>query len=114
MSEINEINDTASANFSNEMTKMFTNISDMSSLLKENLEDAYQAVDKADAWEWLKKPETPGPEGFMWSSDPVLYDIRRYMTVDHSGGSFAEALRHMECIAKNGWVGYLKILASDS
>jgi len=88
----------------------FVNIPNMSPSLVDNLTDAYQAVELANAWEWLKMPSTPGPDGFMWSTDPFLYEIRRFMIVEHSGGSFAEAMRHMECIAKKGWDGYLKVL----
>lgn len=88
----------------------FSNISKYSA---HELNDAYQAVEKANAWEWLKDPETPGNEGFIFCQHPMLTTIHSFMTVEHSGGSFAMAMRHMECIAKKGWDGYLRVLNAN-
>lgn len=72
------------------------------------LDDAYNAVDKARAWEWLANPETPGTGGFMWCINPMMNKIMSFMTVTHSGGSMCHVMRHMECIAKEGWDSYLR------
>lgn len=87
----------------------FSNIPQVSSMAHD-LNDAYNAVEMAGGWEWLKDPETPGNGGFTWCEHPMLNKIHGFMEVLHSGGSMANVMRHMECIAKNGWDGYLKVL----
>jgi hypothetical protein len=73
----------------------------------EMLADAYQAVTKADMWEYLRLPSTPGKDGFMFSSDIELAAINSEMTYSgHSGASYAWTLRQMEAIAKGGWEAY--------
>ncbi len=72
------------------------------------LEDAFQAVTVADAWELLKHPSFPGKEGFMFSSHPDILRISDCMKFGgHSGGSFALTMRQMEFIAKHGWESYV-------
>ena len=72
------------------------------------LEDAFQAVTAADAWELLKLPSVPGEGGFMFSSHPAVLRISDCMKFDgHSGGSFSLTLRQMEYIAKHGWDSYV-------
>jgi len=71
------------------------------------LQDAYDAVTKADMWEYLKLPSTPGKEGFMFNTDIELATINLEMTyTGHSGASHAWVMRQMEAIAKKGWETY--------
>ena len=71
------------------------------------LADAYAAVDKADLWDYLRLPSTPGKDGFMFSSAIELAMINAHMTYGgHSGASYAWTMRQMEAIAKEGWDVY--------
>jgi len=91
----------------------FSNISNITTHQADELNDAFEAVEKANAWEWLKNPETPGNSGFMLCEHPMLATIHSFMTVGHSGYSFSMAMRHMESIAKKGWDGYLRVLNAN-
>lgn len=71
------------------------------------LDDAYEAVTKADMWEYLRLPTSPGKDGFMFSSAFELAAITAEMTYKgHSGASYAWTMRQMERIAKLGWDTY--------
>ena len=72
-----------------------------------DLTDAYNAVTRADAWEWLRKDTTPGNNGFIFCTDPVLDKITSFMKVEHSGATMSHVMRHMEFIAKEGWRAYM-------
>ena len=75
------------------------------------LKDAYVAITNADLWDYMKKPSTPGKDGFMFSTDHELVILSRYMKYDgHSGASYAWTMRVMESIAKNGMEGHKKLL----
>lgn len=68
------------------------------------LADAFQAVTKADMWEYLRLPTTPGKDGFMFSKDIELALINAEMQYQgYSGASYAWVMRQMEAIAKGGW-----------
>jgi hypothetical protein len=68
------------------------------------LKDAYQAITKADMWEYMRLPTTPGKDGFMFSSAIELALINAAMTYEgHSGASYAWTMRVMASIAKKGW-----------
>jgi hypothetical protein len=72
------------------------------------LEDAFQAVSKAEAWTLLKEPSMPGEGGFMFGKHPAIEAISSSMKYEgHSGASYAMTMRQMEFIAKNGWESYL-------
>lgn len=72
------------------------------------LQDAYDAVTKADMWEYLALPTTPGKDGFMFSPAIELAAINAEMVYDgHSGASYAWTMRQMESIAKRGWTAYV-------
>jgi hypothetical protein len=82
----------------------FANISNFNNQLILELDDVYNAVEKAGAWEWLKNTN----EKFMTCTHPMMnkiYELLEYK--GHSGATFAYVLRHMESIAKDGWDGYL-------
>lgn len=71
------------------------------------LQDAYDAVTKADMWEYLRLPSTPGTDGFMFNADIELAAISAEMVYDgHSGASYAWVMRQMEAIAKTSWESY--------
>ena len=77
---------------------------------RELLQDAYDAVNAAEAFEWLKKDTVPGPSGFMFCRDEMIGKISSNMKLmdRHSGASFGGVMRVMEFIAKNGWEEYIK------
>lgn len=68
------------------------------------LADAYDAITKAEMWEYMRLKSTPGPDGFMFSPAIELAAINAEMTYEgHSGASYAWTMRQMEGIAKAGW-----------
>jgi hypothetical protein len=74
---------------------------------REMLDDAYKAVTKANKWGFLRRPDVPGPKGFMFSDWPEMKDIDIFMEYGgHSGSSYGMTMRAMEFIAKNGWDAY--------
>ena len=78
------------------------------------LADAYEALTKAELWDYMKKPSTPGKDGFMFSTDAELVILARYMKYDgHSGASYGWTMRIMESIAKNGMEGHKKHLIAQ-
>jgi hypothetical protein len=71
---------------------------------REMLEDAYQAVTKAKRWDFLRRTDVPGPNGFMLSDWPQMKEIDSFMEYQgHSGASYGCTMRVMEAIAKRGW-----------
>jgi hypothetical protein len=79
------------------------------------LADAHQAITKADLWEYMRLPSTPGKDGFMFSSAIELALINAEMKASHSGASYAWTMRHMERIAKDGmtpWANALRAAQS--
>ena len=78
------------------------------------LADAYAALTKTDLWDYMKKPSTPGKDGFMFCTDAELVILSRAMKYSgHSGASYAWTMRVMESIAKNGMDGHKKILSAQ-
>ena len=76
---------------------------------REMVEDAYKAVTKANRWGFLRRPDVPGPNGFMFSEWPEMKDIDTHMEYGgHSGGSYGSTMRVMEFIAKWGWGTYVQ------
>jgi hypothetical protein len=81
----------------------------LSDLDCEMLEDAYQAVTKANRWSFLRRPDVPGDNGFMFSEWPQMKDIDAHMEYGgHSGASYGMTMRQMEFIAKKGWDAYVE------
>lgn len=71
------------------------------------LDDAFEAITRADMWEYLRLPSTPGKDGFMFSPAIELAAINAEMKYEgHSGASYAWTMRQMELIAKKGWDVY--------
>ena len=68
---------------------------------QEMLEDAYQAIEKTNMWDYMKKE--PTGKGYMFSDDEELRLINRHLEYQgHSGSSFAWTMRTMQQIARLG------------
>lgn len=77
------------------------------------LEDAYQAVTKANRWGFLRRPEVPGEGGFMFSNWPEMKEVDFHMNYGgHSGASYGWTMRQMEYIAKQGWQMFATIVGT--
>lgn len=78
---------------------------------KEMVRDAINAVTRAEMWEYMAKPTTPGKDGFMFCTDPELGNINTKMRYGgHSGSSFGWTMRQVEYIAKNGFDAYVDLM----
>ncbi|MEC7840163.1 MAG: hypothetical protein VX777_09015 [Chlamydiota bacterium] len=67
------------------------------------LTNAYNAVEKLDAWSYFDK-EPSGKMGYMLSSDIQLREIGKELELDgHSGASMGETMRWMQKIRQMGW-----------
>ena len=71
------------------------------------LNDAYQAITTANAWDFVRDFNDDG--GFMFSRRPELVTIHKHMTCmdDHSGSSYGITMRIMQRIARIGLEAYL-------
>lgn len=78
------------------------------------LKDAWQAIEKTNTWEDLKRNDVPGEGGFMFSSHPVIKKISSAMddSLGHSGATFGWTMRQMEYIAKDGWEKWVEAVLS--
>jgi hypothetical protein len=78
---------------------------------KNNVIDGIRALDSLEnGWEGLKNHEVDLNEGFFFTTNPFIHTILAKMTVGHSGGSFADTMRHLHFIAKHGLAAHrLKI-----
>lgn len=73
---------------------------------KEMLEDAYQAIEKTNMWDYMKK-EPVG--GYTFTDDEELRLINRHLEYQgHSGFSFGWTMRTMQQIAKLGEEKFIK------
>lgn len=73
------------------------------------LADAYAALDKTKLWDYMRKPSTPGKDGFMFCTDAELVILSHAMKYSgHSGASYSWTMRVMEDIAKNGMEAHKK------
>lgn len=102
----NELSSTEDSVFTATMTNKFSPLGfDTHDAMM--LQDAYDAITKADMWDYMRLPSTPGKDGFMFSNAIELAAISAEMTYDgHSGSSYAWTMRQMEAIAKKGWDTY--------
>ena len=66
------------------------------------MQDMYDAITKADAWDFVK--QDPGDGGFMFCTNPIMHKITLNMKYahDHSGASFACMMRLMQQLAVVG------------
>jgi hypothetical protein len=75
------------------------------------LKNMYDAITAHTLWDWLENFTPEKDKGFMWSSSPEIGRIGSSPIVEadgHSGASFAFCMRHMEVIAKKGWITYYR------
>jgi hypothetical protein len=72
------------------------------------LEDACQAVTVTNMWDYMKKPSTPGENGFMSSSDPELVEIKYNMNyLKYTGLCRSWALTNTSYIARYGFEAFV-------
>jgi hypothetical protein len=70
-------------------------------------DDAYQAITKAEAWDYMKTD--PGDGGYMFTQSDMLAKINTKMTYDgHSGASYGWTMRTMQHLARTGWEAFVK------
>lgn len=68
----------------------------------EMLEDAYQAIEKTNMWDYMKQ-EPRGGGGYMYTDDEELRLVNRHLEyIGHSGTSFAWTMRTMQLLARLG------------
>ena len=77
------------------------------------IQDMYDAVTLANAWDFVKKD--PGDDGFLFCKDPMMNAIRSHMKMlhDHSVASFASMMRVMQQIAMIGEDNFRKLFFSE-
>jgi hypothetical protein len=70
-------------------------------------DDAYRAITKAEAWDYMKTD--PGEGGYMFSQSEMLTKINSCMKYDgHSGSSYGLTMRMMQRLARIGWLEFAK------
>ena len=71
------------------------------------IESAYMAISQAEGWYIIRNFTG---ESFMFTSDQKIIDIMSHVNTiyggGHSGASIGITMRHMEFIAKNGFIRY--------
>jgi hypothetical protein len=69
---------------------------------QEMLQDAYQAIEKANMWEYMKG-EPRGGGGYTFTDDEELRAINRNLEYyGHTGFSFGWTMRTMQTLARKG------------
>ena len=76
--------------------------------------EMYEAIHQLELWPWLRDFKVDPKKGFMFTRNPNLAKIEAMCTAGHSGASFGFFMRHMECIAKNGWAAYKQACAEPA
>jgi hypothetical protein len=75
---------------------------------QEMLQDAYDAIEKANMWEYMKQ-EPSGGAGYTFTDDEELRAINRHLEYNgHSGFSFGWTMRTMQNIARLGEEGFIQ------
>jgi hypothetical protein len=75
---------------------------------QEMLQDAYQAIEKANMWNYMKG-EPRGGGGYTFTDDEELRAINRNLEYDgHTGFSFGWTMRTMQQIAQLGEEKFIK------
>lgn len=73
------------------------------------LKNMYDAITRLNLWDWLQNFTPDEGKGFMFSFTPEIQSITvETDAMGHSGASFALCMRHMEKIAKSGWIDYYR------
>ena len=77
------------------------------------LKNMYDAITRLNLWTWVSNFTPEEGKGYMFTFTPELAKIGKETESDrHSGASFAYCMRHMECIAKQGWDAYYQSYGS--
>ena len=63
-------------------------------------------TNEIDVWAYLSAYSPPVGEGFMFCRDKVIGRIQANMQISHSGSSLAFTMRHLELVAKLGFLKY--------
>jgi len=87
---------------------------------RNHIVNAYHAVNKCKAWDFMKKynPEEVG--GFMFCSHPIVYKISEEMNIcppcppNHSGHTFSKTMKDIQKIAKEGYDKYINDIISEN
>jgi hypothetical protein len=74
-------------------------------MVKPMFEDAYKAIEVAEAWEYMKTD--PGKNGYMFSQSAMLSKINSNIKYGHSGASYGWTMRQMQRLARIGWEAYV-------
>ena len=62
-------------------------------------------ITELNLWEHVR--DNPPDEGYAFSTDPNIARIAQHDSLaEHSGASFALTMRHMQCIARDGFERY--------
>ena len=73
------------------------------------LKEMADTITKLELWDWFCNETPPEDQGYQWWDHDNINKISDNLPHnDHSGSSFACALRNMEFIAKNGFTEWLK------
>ena len=71
---------------------------------RESLKDMADTIDRLEFWDWLKNENPPSNEGYMcWNHKNVNAISDGLNDNQHSGATFAFAMRCMQSIAKLGF-----------
>ena len=81
--------------------------------------NAYYAVTRREAWDFLRTFEPEEGSGFMFTNNHIIKAIGNEMDTcphgppEHSGFSFSWTMRHMQGIAKKGFESWKKQLIEN-
>jgi hypothetical protein len=79
------------------------------------LKNMYDAITKLELWSWLYSFTPEAGKGFMFTDTPEIRAIGKETDVmGHSGASFGFCMRHMEMIAKQGWIEYYRTIIAPT
>jgi hypothetical protein len=78
------------------------------------LYDAERAVAYAQQWDYLRNPNVPGKDGFMFCTDHQCADIMTYMECRHNGVTFEWVMKRMQEYAILGSSGFARMYLQKS
>jgi hypothetical protein len=69
------------------------------------LRDAYDAITRAQKWEWFKTFKPEKNVGFAISMLPELFEIDKYTSYKHTARTYEWTFRQLSVLAENGMEG---------
>ena len=88
-------------------------------MTRECMINGFWAINRLNAWGWLKSFVVDPKRGFMFSSEPMITSIGNMMesteapvTISHSGASFGLTMRNLKYIADNGMDAFKELVES--